>query len=88
MVTKRRLLAIILFIPAMISGTIGLFGCYISYPLFLLFNPKYKLPDDKAGIDIAPITKHFWLWYMRYGLEYFYPAEYRYERNRGQMRKV
>ena len=55
-----------LFIPCLVAGFIGVFGVFISAPIFILLNPTYKLPDDKAWIDVAPITSHCWRIYEWY----------------------
>lgn len=65
-----RIYAVIccLFIPCFIAGFIGMFGVVISAPIFKLFNPNYRLPDDKAWIDVAPITSQLWkvyVWYIQ-----------------------
>ena len=83
--TKRRIGAIVFFIPALVLGFIGIVGGVISYTLFKLFNPDYKLPDNKAGIDVAPVTKHFWKAYYNYCLTYLVPKGWKEESNRENM---
>jgi hypothetical protein len=67
----KRIETILLFIPCFIAGLIGVFGSFIFWPLFILFNLKYKLPDDKAGIDVIPIISHCWRLYVWYMKKYF-----------------
>jgi hypothetical protein len=66
----KKIKAILLFLPCAILGMIGILGVFISAPLFQLFNPKYKLPSDKAWIDVAPITSWCWKkmewWYQTF----------------------
>jgi hypothetical protein len=85
---KRTVIAIILFLPCILIGLIGMLGTYISYPIFILFNPKYELPNDKAAIDIAPITKWFWqcyIWYSYNYLLYNFTHKMQEEMNRDKM---
>jgi hypothetical protein len=65
---RKYAVILFLFIPCFFAGFIGMFGVFLSAPIFILLNPKYKLPDDKAWIDVAPITSQCWriaVWYMR-----------------------
>jgi len=68
------LLYIILFIPCSICGIVGFFGSFISIPLFKLFNPNYKKPNDKAWVDVAPITNKLFSvfgWYINSLFDFF-----------------
>lgn len=69
----------LLAIPAFVAGAIGMFGTWISYPLFKLFNWSYKLPDDKAAIDVAPVTSQLWRLFAKYHTKYWWdPIQERY----------
>jgi len=57
---KFRTAKYVLIIPAFVSAMIGMVGCFISLPIFWIFNPSYVLPDDKAGMEVAPVTSWFW----------------------------
>lgn len=65
---RRYVVICCLFIPCFVAGFIGMFGVFISAPIFKLLRPNYKLPDDKAWIDVAPITSQLWkvyVWYIQ-----------------------
>lgn len=62
---------IILFPIAFFSGLIGFMLMFISVPLFMLFNPNYELPEDKAFIDVAPVASSFYKFYENYMFKHF-----------------
>lgn len=62
----KVILFFLLFVPALICGIIGMFGSFISAPIFIWFNPNYNLPHDKAWIDVVPVTSHCWRFYAWY----------------------
>jgi hypothetical protein len=55
-----------LYIPASFCGVIAILSVIVIYPLFRLFNPKFVLPPDKAGIDVTPFSKWFWIKFTTY----------------------
>lgn len=55
-----------LLLPVCFASSLTVVIVWIETPIFRLFNPKYKLPQDEAWIDVAPISKSlykFFIWY-------------------------
>jgi len=66
---ERLLIIIFLFVPAILSGILGILSVYFSAAIYQLFNPRYVLPKNKAWIDVAPVSSqlfNFYVWYVNF----------------------
>jgi len=63
----------ILLIPLFMLASTSILLVFVEAPLYQLFNRSYKLPNDKAWIDVVPISSrmiHFIGWYTNKYLEF------------------